>query len=418
MTAVDTVEPADLPAGLAAILRRGTTTPLLGGGSPALLWRLDLPGAPPLVVKALTAGAGRVDGHDLASFRRKPRQIARVHAELPGLAPAYVRVVDEWSGPGWAAYAMPYLPGGQLTDALRGYRPDLDRFRGELRTVLAALTTHGYAVHRSPAPADHFHTTHLDRVRRRLPLLRAHLESDLFDGAGLVVNGRRCPALVEALDLLSGRAAVLTPGRLSFPVHGDLNLGNLVIDRSPAGTMAGFTVVDPRGTDEDWDPVYDLAKMLFSLSTFDAAMAGGFAIARAARRDYQVRPRLDRPGYRSAAGTFEHALRGLPFTAELDRTDPDWRYRLAVVHAVHHLAEAACRLSDRTPRTFGSVRGWAACTELARGLLLSGLLLVAELVSDSGSGYGDAAAWRRGAVGTGRLAEHLDRAWRSVPCTR
>jgi hypothetical protein len=196
----------------------------------------------------------------------------------------------------------------------------------------------------------------------------------------VVVNGRRCPALAGTLEQLAGRAAEFAPSELSFPVHGDLNLGNVLLRHHPGGALTGFTVLDPRGTTDDWDPVYDVAKCLFSLTSFEAALAGGFSVQRFGGTPVRYRVALRRPwpGHQAAAARFSDVLDRVPFFAELHRTDPQWRTRLVVAHAVHHLAEAACRLSDRTPRDLGPVAGWAACIELARGLLLTGLLLLAD----------------------------------------
>ncbi len=274
---------------------------------------------------------------------------------------------------------MPYHAGAPATAELDRPDPDLAAFFGRLRPAFQVLTEQGYAVDRRPAPADHFHTAHLDRLRRRLPLLRRHLDPGLFGGQ-VIVNGRRCHGLPRLLNRLASDdrlPAALRPGRLSFPVHGDLNLGNLLV----AG--GDFVVLDPRGTLLPWDPVYDLAKSLFSLSVFEQALARGFTVRRSAAAgdtpSFEVALRDGRAGYLAAALAFVPFLERLPFAAELDRDDPAWRRRLLVTHAVHCLAEAACRLSDRKPRAYGQVRGWDACRLLATGLYLVGLVLLDDL---------------------------------------
>lgn len=347
--------------------------PLAGGGSTAQVWRAVSAAGEPVVIKYLDGAAGRVDGHDLPTFTRKPRQIRRVHAELPALSPYYVRLAGEWHARHWAAYAMPYVAGRGISALLRGPRPDVPGFLRELRGVLGVLTEHGYAAASCPAPAGHLADLHASRVRRRLPLLRAHLDPALFGRDGVVVNGRRLPPLDCLLARLDERAAALEPGLLHYPVHGDLNLGNIVLH--PGTPAAGFTLLDPRGTADFWDASYDIAKIMFSLTVYEPAMDGGFAVAREpgwpAR--YRVALRRPRPACAAAAAGLPGILGSLPFFTGLDQADPGWRQRLAIAHAVHALAEAACRLSDRRPRDLGPVRGWAACRELALGLFLTGL---------------------------------------------
>jgi len=58
---------------------------------------------------------------------------------------------------------------------------------------------------------------------------------------------------------------------------------------------------------------------------------------------------------------------------------------LLYAHAVHCLAEAACRLSDRKPRSYPGARGWDACVLLATGLYLIGLRLLNDLARAGGA---------------------------------
>ena len=363
----------------------GARDPILltGGGSPALVWRALSATGEPIVIKFLDSAAGLVDGHDLGTFRLKPRQIAQVHTSAPGISPRYVRVIGEWHGPGMAAYAMPHHRGEPVSNALNGQAADVPGFLGTLRTILRELTDYGYSVTEWPGDVAYFRQHYLHRVRRRLPLLRSHLDRDVLDGAGAWVNGRRRPSVTELLSRLASDhdlVSRIAPARLHFPLHGDLNLGNLLVH------AGGYTVVDPRGTLSPWDCVYDVAKVMFSLTVFEPAMAGGFEIERRTAADgvpaYRLQLRHPRPKALAAASALPDVLGCLPFFRHLDQVDPGWRERLEFAHALHCLAEAACRLSDRKPLNLpGGPRGWAACLELANGLLLTGLCLLDDVLA-------------------------------------
>ena len=384
---------ADIPAPVVAALDLADAVVDPAGGSSATVWRARTGPGARLVVKALAERDGLVDGHDLETFVRKPRQIAAVHRELPGLSPYYTSVVGCWRGPGWAAYAMPHHDGQAITRQLDGPRPDVDGFLCDVGAVLRVLTDAGYARRSWPAPPGHFAVMHLDRVRRRLPMLRRHLPARLFTAEPIVVNGRRCrslPRLLAEVGADNTLLAALQPGRLAFPVHGDLNLGNLLVRRGAPDP--DFTVIDPRGVLAPWDPVYDVAKSLFSLTSFERAITGGLVIDRAIRSrphvgGYTVSFADDREGYLTAAERFIHVLGNLPYFRTLDRVDPNWRIRLRFAHAFHCLAESACRLSDRKHREFGAVRGWDACVLLSAGLLLLGIRQLDELLADLKGGF-------------------------------
>jgi hypothetical protein len=356
---------------------------LHGGGTPALVLCCEDRRGDLIVTKVLRAAAGSVDGHDLGSFLRKPGQIARIHRDLPGLSPYYVPLVGSWHGPRWGAYAMPWIDGVPPVTLLAGGQHGHRDFMRTIWSVFDVLGTHGYPASRIPPPADHGRDTHLGRVRRRLPLLACHLDAALTGPGPLRVNGRD---VLPASELLARAGtpqamAALQPTALWYPVHGDLNLGNLLIRDSsaPSGGPA-FTILDPRGTSWHWDPVYDAAKALFSLTLFDAAMAGGFIITRTPGRGYAVRLRTPVPQHTQAAVQFPALLGTTGFFRGLDISDPLWRRRLLYAHAFHVLAESACRLSDRTFRELPGGYGWAARRELATGLYLCGLLLLSDLL--------------------------------------
>jgi hypothetical protein len=375
---------AEVPARVRSDLGLRTAAWLHGGGTSARVLLCEDGDGERVVVKVLHGGAGSVDGHDLGSFLRKPQQIARVHRDLPGLSPYYVPLTGSWHGPGWGAYAMPWIDGVPPAALLASGNAGSGEFTRTVRSVFEVLGAHGYAASQILAPAGHGQAAYPGRVRRRLPLLARHLDTALTGTSKLRVNGRAIAPVAELLtraeqpDVL----AVLEPAALWYPVHGDLNLGNLLIRRGCPGQVPAFTVLDPRGIASHWDPVYDAAKALFSLTLFDAAMAGGFAIDREGGQEYAVRLRQPAPALAGAAAEFPGVLASTGFFRALDRSDPAWRRRLLYAHAFHVLAESACRLSEQTHRHLpGGASGQEARRELATGLYLCGLLLLDSLLS-------------------------------------
>jgi hypothetical protein len=375
---------AEVPGRVRGELGLRAARGLRGGGTSARVLLCEDGDGGHVVVKVLRAGAGSVDGHDLGSFLRKPQQIARVHRDLPGLSPYYVPLTGSWHGPGWGAYAMPWIDGIPPTALLAAGSTGSGEFTRTVRSVFEVLGAHGYAASQIPAPAGHGQAAYPGRVRRRLPLLARHLDTPLTGTRKLRVNGRTIAPIGELLtraeqpDVLE----VLEPAALWYPVHGDLNLGNLLIRPGRAGSGPAFTVLDPRGIASHWDPVYDAAKALFTLTLFDATMAGGFVIHCEGGQEYAVRLRQPSPALAGAAAEFPGVLASTDFFRALDRSDPAWRRRLLYAHAFHVLAESACRLSDQTHRQLpGGASGQEARRELATGLYLCGLFLLDSLLS-------------------------------------
>ncbi|MCF3172837.1 hypothetical protein IPZ61_05825 [Streptomyces sioyaensis] len=368
-------------------LRLNVGEEILDGGSPARVHRARTADGTELVLKVLTAASGAVDGHDLASFRGKREQTELIRQAAPQLGAHYLPVRDSIEGSGWAACTTPYYPSRDLAACLREGPEGTRRFFAHHDAVVHGLFVHGYATRTDPAPAGHLTDVNLGRFLRRLPVLARRLP-EVAAADELVINDRRCASPARLLHRLSDAHAArlrrLAPPRLMFPAHGDANVRNILVGRA-TGTGTGDTdyrIIDPRGSVDHWDPVYDLAKTLFSLTVWDPALRLGFAIDGGAGNGtprYRVgfrRPVY--PGYRAAAHGFLPYLETSAIPGLLEG-DPGWRQRLLLTHDLHVLAEAPCRLSDLKPKPDAEGR-CAPPEELALGHYLMGTLLLDDLV--------------------------------------
>ena len=248
----------------------------------------------------------------------------------------------------------------------------------------------GYGTDSVPVPPGHLADVHIGRFLRRLPTLERAFP-DAVRADRLVINGVPCESaqnvLRRLLDHGGHRLARMSPARLMFPAHGDANIRNTLIGVGPSD----FRIIDPRGSTAHWDPVYDLAKTLFSLTVWDPMLRLGPDIRQRSDGDtphYEIAYRHPfYGGYRSVALEYQSWLDSLPMMADLFAKDPYWQERLLLTHDLHVLAEAPCRLSDRKPKLDLSERE-SPPEELAVGHYLWGTLLINDLAT--------------------RLAEHRD----------
>ncbi|MFE0459273.1 hypothetical protein ACFW1A_08410 [Kitasatospora sp. NPDC058965] len=354
---------------------------ILDGGSPARVYRATAATGAELAVKVLVPAPGAVDGHDLAAFRRKVDQLDQLHILAPGLADHYLPVRHVVDGDGWAACTTPFYASTDLAAPLRESPHGTRAFFRRYTEVVRTLVLDGYAAQSHPTPAGHVAQVVVGRFLRRLPVLHRALPAELMAAEHLTVNGVPCRAPQLVLEQVAGRLDRLAPARLMAPAHGDFNTRNVLLSTRPGATAGDFRLIDPRGSTEPWDPVYDLAKTLFSLSVWDPALRTGFAVRRSGRHGYQVafrRPVF--PGYRAAVHAFLPHLEADEGLSELFRGDPGWRERLLLTHDLHVLAEAPCRLSDRKPKP--DLRGNDSTpAELALGHYLLGTLLINDLAT-------------------------------------
>lgn len=350
----------------AALLRRDVTVvgQLPSGLSCTSLYDATAADGLRLVLKVLRGNRRVVDGHDAVTFRRKRRQIELLRDEYPQVAAHYVPIIDEFSGAGWQAHLMPYVDGSDLLSPAC-------RAADRIGAVLDRLATVGYAPHARRHAGAYMRSAHLDRLIRRLPFLRAPMIPErALSGPGLQINGVACAPLDVLLGYLDGQLDRLEPPLLSPPIHGDLNTRNVIA----SGT--GFALIDPRGVLEPVDVCYDLGKIMLSVSVWDPLIRRPGSLI------------LDQSDDRFTLGIpappeYLPLLASLPavFTASGDlagllATSADWQLRLAFTHAVHAIAEAACRVSDAQMKLLPA----RPAARLASAFLLFGLALLNDIV--------------------------------------
>ncbi|MCF6469296.1 hypothetical protein FAF44_12960 [Nonomuraea sp. MG754425] len=373
-------------ADLTARLDGSLVEELTEGGSPARLQRVELPGGAH-VIKLLVDHPGAVDGHDLGSFHVKIRQIEKVRRERAVLGDVYTELSHEFYGDNWAAYTMPFYPNHDIAQPLREDEDPRHRYVPQVRTILLDLVGRGYLSERVPAPPGNIAEVHADRLIRRFRLLREYLPAELTDAERIVVNGVPCRnplRLAETIVADPSLTAGIDPVHLHYPVHGDLNTRNILVtdEARLAGGDGGYRIIDPRGTLDPWDTAYDLSKILFSFSVWDAGLRKGFALGSVPGGEWTVGIRGGNyPNYVTAAHGLLPLLRSLPGFDELTGQDPGWESRYLLGHAFHLLAEAACRLSDIKKRTNENDSFQLSPIELATGHYLYGVLFLEDAVA-------------------------------------
>ncbi|MGW8699851.1 hypothetical protein ACWGOK_23405 [Streptomyces eurythermus] len=361
------------------------TEELTEGGSPARLVKLALPGGGFQVVKLLVDIPGAVDGHDLDSFRVKIRQIEKIRAEIPELREVYTELSDEFHGDNWSAYTMPFYANQDIAAPLRAGEDVEKRYAPQLRRILSDLVGQGYLRGSEETAPGHIAEVHADRLIRRFWLLQKYLPGALVDAETITVNGVVCRnplRLAQTLVDQPGLTAGVDPARLYYPVHGDLNTRNILVldDAAVSAGRGGYRIIDPRGTLGHWDPAYDLSKILFSFTVWDAGLRKGFRLAQDAGEWQVAIEGGTYPAYRAAAHGLLGLLRGLPEFQRLTADDPGWESRYLLGHAFHLLAEAACRLSDIKKRTGEDTADQLDPVDLAKGHYLYGVLFLEDAV--------------------------------------
>lgn len=358
-------------------LKFGVIDEILDGGSAARVWLANDGAGERYAVKIVVATPGVVDGHDIDTFRLKLTQIDHIRSKAPKLGNCYLPVAHDVQGANWACQITPYFESTDQAAPLREPGGEGVFFCNYAHFV-NYLLVHGYGVETTAPPPDYLERIVIGRFLRRIPMLE-HALPEALAANSMVVNGNFCiaPKILLPRLLRQSRHPDMSPVRLGLCAHGDANTRNVLCGRDKV-----FRLIDPRGSTDYWDPVYDLAKSLFCLTVWDPALRLGFDIrfsVRGETPDYTVT--FQRPlyaGYKRVIEEFFPFLARQTGVQEVMQGDACWQNRLLLTHDLHVLAEAPCRLSDRKPK-FGADGEVSTPENLALGFYLLGTLFINEL---------------------------------------
>lgn len=191
-----------------------------------------------------------------------------------------------------------------------------------------------------------------DRLRNFIGLTQSSLhDGDLLDFSTILngsetvsINGRihRNPLVI--LDLLSNYVNnfdKLDPLTWGTCGHGDLTLLNMI-----AESPLNIRLIDPRGYIGRLDPVYDLAKLYFSITGFSSVLGGGTTSCRVAKNEFQLshgpaQARFDQYSTWFWADLIDGQVLGV-----LRDQEPYMRLRIEFAAACHYLSDAVYRYAQ------------------------------------------------------------------------
>lgn len=164
----------------------------------------------------------------------------------------------------------------------------------------------------------------------------------LENGSELVINGKTIPNPLQLLTQMREDKKcqkMLRPKVVGRCGHGDLTVLNLIYNE-PAERLV---LIDPRGEVGEWDPAYDVGKLMFSLAGFAEVMVGKiqtkiseYGCIELKEPDSDLRSLRDR--------VLEVSRTHPAFSKLLETEAKSWRARCLLSEATHFLADAAYRL--------------------------------------------------------------------------
>ncbi|HEX7962999.1 MAG TPA: hypothetical protein VF466_00250, partial [Candidatus Saccharimonadales bacterium] len=283
-----------------------------------------------------------VEGNGIAKVANEIRFYKHIARHKPGLARLYPKLLSAQTGSSFSSETIEYLEGPNYYAALRSedrpfavYRRSFERF--------AAVLCAG-AVGRTSPIADSEAALNAYYLERSLSRLHS-IDALLTRGDHMRINGRDVPAPHIILGkLLNDKRlrATLLPRIECFCFHGDLTLLNTVF----LTETEEIRLIDPRGSTGNWDPLYDIAKLKFTLSGFGEFIIGDQPMVTQAKNgeygiDFSRIPPLVRRLHNDFLSLFEQNAH---FQQKIARLEPHWKRRIEFAEATHYLADIPFRL--------------------------------------------------------------------------
>jgi nucleoside-diphosphate-sugar epimerase len=291
-----------------------------------------------------------VEGNGIAKVANEIKYYQYIAKHKPKLAAMYPRLINAKTDETFSSETIEYLSGRNFYQAIKDgdlptgiYRESLIRFIDNLSSC---------ALKDCRSAGDSGNNLDAYYVERSLSRLNP-ISEVLTIQDELKINGKRytAPEIILS-DLLRNEKLreLVKPRTEIFCSHGDLTFLNTVfVDETQE-----IRLIDPRGFIGNWDPLYDYAKLQFTLCGFGEFVVDKKPmVTKKGDGDFTINFNQIPEVSRQLHDEFLDLLGVNPtFKKEIIKHEPRWRERIAFAKATHFLADIPFRLfTDSTTDT-------------------------------------------------------------------
>lgn len=291
-----------------------------------------------------------VEGNGIAKVANEIKYYQYISEHEPKLATMYPRLIDAATDETFSSETIEYLAGKNFYQAMKDgglptsvYRKSLVKFIDDLSNCV---------LENCKASSDPDGNLDAYYVERSFARLRP-INDILTVRDELTINGKPYVAPHIILnDLLRNKQLreFIKPRTEAFCFHGDLTFLNTVfVDKT-----RDIRLIDPRGYIGSWDPLYDYAKLQFTLGGFgEFVVSKDPMVTEDASGNFTIHFNQIPEASRWLHDEFLDLLADNPtFKKGIIRREPHWRKRIALAKATHFLADIPFRLfTDGTTDT-------------------------------------------------------------------
>jgi|GEM_PF-2896331 len=312
---------------------------LLKGSSAAYLCIVEGSDHTPKVRKV--AFRDGVEGNGIAKVAKEIEYYKHIAQYKPKLASLYPKLIDSEITPTFSSETIEYLDGPNFYESIRSNARTFSQYQHSLQefinTICVNALDHCVPVKDADRALDAYY---IERSLARLQPIKDIVQAN----DTIHINGKDYLAPhVMLADLLTNTQLrrYLLPSLECFCFHGDMTLLNTIYMAQTSTTK----LIDPRGHIGLWDPLYDFAKLTFTLSGFGEFILGDQTMVSKVDDGYTIDFEKIPPVSRKLhAGLFGMLEANALFKNKIISHEPHWRQRIAFAEATHYLADIPFRL--------------------------------------------------------------------------
>ncbi|HSW81548.1 MAG TPA: NAD-dependent epimerase/dehydratase family protein [Candidatus Saccharimonas sp.] len=291
-----------------------------------------------------------VEGNGIAKVANEIKYYQYISKHKPKLASMYPRLVDAKTDETFSSETIEYLDGKNFYQSIKDGDLPINEYRDSVVRFIGCLSD---SVLKNCKPAiNPYGNLDAYYVERSFSRLRP-IEEVLTVQDVITINDVQytAPHLILS-DLLKNERLrdLLKPRIEAFCFHGDLTFLNTVFERK----TQNIRLIDPRGHIGNWDPLYDYAKLAFTLGGFgEFVISKEPMVAMKSQGNFVVHfeqiPQISRQLHSEFLNLLAH---NQIFRTNVISREPYWQQRIAFAAATHFLADIPFRLyTDNTTAT-------------------------------------------------------------------
>lgn len=299
-----------------------------------------------LIVRKIAIYDG-VEGNGIAKVANEMNYYCYLTKDEPGLATMYAKLLSSQLEDTYSSITIEYLDGKNFYEALKFEELPYGTYKKSYENFITRLSANVLPESvPSMNPESDLDMYYIERSATRLHVIQEVIEVK----DKITINDREYLSphiILEDMAHNKELRKYVLPQLESICFHGDMTLlNNVFLDETHE-----IKLIDPRGFIGSWEPLYDFAKLHFTLSGFGEFVVDERPMITGKNNNYTIHfENIPAHAVQLRNDSFDILEANETFKQYVIKHEPYWRHRITFAEATHFLADIPFRLyTDETP---------------------------------------------------------------------